>query len=186
CCHCPSATWWAAREDGVMARGPLSDETLGDETLGDETLDDETLGDETLARRLRAIATTCAPPVGVGSFDILYVNDRELVVWYSPVRDNQQPGEVAIARSYLRAAWRTLMERGRLDEADLIAVGESNKVARWLLAVLAQAPGVSFVAEPVALEWRAVEAVAIPTSEPGEETRADAHGRKARARKRGL
>lgn len=147
--------------------------------------EDETLGDETLARFLRGIATTCAPPLGVGSFDILYVNDRELVVWYSPVRDNQQPGEVAIARSCLRAAWGTLVERGRLDEADFIAIGASNKIARWLLAILAQAPGVSFIAEPVALMWRPAEMVVIPANEPGAETPPDARDRKARARKRG-
>jgi hypothetical protein len=145
-------------------------------------LDDETLDDETLARHLRGVATTCAPPVGVGSFDILYVNDRELVVWYSPVRDNQQPGEVAIARSCLRAAWETLLERGRLDESDLIAIGEGNRIARWLLAVLSQAPGVSFIAEPLALEWRA--SPPGPAREDAQETPAAAPASKARPRKR--
>lgn len=147
-------------------------------------LDDETLDDETLARHLRGVATTCAPPVGVGSFDILYVNDHELVVWYSPVRDHQQPGEVAIARSRVDAAWGTLLERGRLDEADLIAIGESTKIARWLLAVLAQLPGVTCVAEPLALEWRPAERVVAAASEAGEKKRQpSARGRKTRAKK---
>lgn len=138
---------------------------------------------EEVARRLRALATTCEPPVGVGSFDVLYVNERELVVWYSPARDHQQPGEVAIACSAVRAAWAALVERGALDEAGLLAAGQTNRTARWLLAILAQLPGVSFVAEPPTLRWRQPEeAVVVAVTEPAaEETLKRA--RKPRTRK---
>lgn len=121
---------------------------------------------EEVARRLRALATTCEPPVGVGSFDVLYVNERELVVWYSPARDHQTPGEVAIACSAVHAAWAALVERGALDEAALLAIGQSQGAARWLLAILAQLPGVSFLAEPPTLRWRPPEeAVVVAVSE---------------------
>lgn len=140
---------------------------------------------ETVARRLRAIATTCEPPMGVGSFDVLYVNARELVVWYSPARDHQQPGEVAIACSAVSAAWAALVERGALDEAALLSIGQNQKIARWLLAILAQLPGVSFVEEPLALRWRPPEEAAAVTATvlPVESPQPRARARKPRARK---
>ena len=140
---------------------------------------------EDVARRLRAIATTCEPPVGAGSFDVLYMNARELVVWYSPSRDHHQPGEVAIARSAVCAAWSALVERGALDEATLLAIGQTNWTARWLLAILAQIPGVSFIEEPLSLRWRPQqEAVAVSAlSEPVEEAPPDKRARKPRTRK---
>lgn len=138
---------------------------------------------EDVARRLRDIKTTCEPPVGVGSFDFLYVNDHELVVWYSPSRDHQLPGEVVIACAALSLAWETLLGEGRLDEAALLAIGQSNWNARWLLAILAQIPGVSFIAEPLALEWRPSDFVTAPPLDPATEIRLASRGRKARARK---
>lgn len=141
---------------------------------------------EEVARRLRAIARTCEPPVGVGSFDVLYVNERELVVWYSPARDHQKPDEVAISCSAVRAAWSALVERGALDEAALLAIGQSQRTARWLLAILAQLPGVSFVEEPLALRWRPLEeSLAVAADEPFEEAAAAPvkRARKPRTRK---
>lgn len=138
---------------------------------------------EDVARRLRGIATTCEPPVGVGSFDVLYVNERELVVWYSPSRDHQQPGEVAIARTALSNAWEALLGQGRLDEAALLAIGQSNWNARWLLAILAQIPGVCFIAEPLALEWRPSAFAAPPPLDPATQIRLAGRSRKTRSRK---
>jgi hypothetical protein len=140
---------------------------------------------EEVARRLRAMATTCAPPVGVGSFDVLYVNERELVVWYSPSREHQRPGEVAIACSALRLAWEALLERGALDEAALLAIGQTNWTTRWLLAILAQLPGVSCVAEPLTLRWSAanLEMVIVAASDPQEAPPPQPRGKKTRPRK---
>lgn len=139
---------------------------------------------EEVTRRLRAIAATCAPPVGVGSFDVLYVNERELVVWYSPSRDHQQPGEVAIACGAVRSAWTALLERGALDETALLEIGQTNWTARWLLAILAQLPGVRCVAEPLTLEWRPL--VSAEADQPAAASSPAERSRKPRTRKRAI
>lgn len=104
-------------------------------------------------RHLRGLASSCEPPIGVGSFDVLYASDAEIVVWYAPVREHQQPGEVAIPAARLAAAWRALMRGEPLDEAALEAHGGGPALGRWLLALLAQLPGVRVCPEPLALDW---------------------------------
>jgi hypothetical protein len=109
---------------------------------------------DTMLRHLRGLAAPCAPPVGVGSFLVLYASAREVVVWYSPVRDGHREGEVAIPCARLVAAWDALLAGQTLDEAALEALCASLAGARWLLAILAQLPGVVVRAEPLAVTWR--------------------------------
>lgn len=101
---------------------------------------------------LRGLAGSCEPPVGVGSFVVLYASEREVVVWYSPVREEHREGEVAIPCRWVGAAWGALVAGQVLDEAALEALGEGPAGGRWLLALLAQAPGVE-VRQPLALAW---------------------------------
>ncbi len=108
---------------------------------------------EDVLRDLRRCAESCEPPVGVGAFDVLYASAREVVVWYSPARPEHRPGEVAIPTAWLAAAWRALLRGEALDETALERLGESVAGGRWLLAVLAQLPGVRVREEPLALEW---------------------------------
>jgi hypothetical protein len=109
---------------------------------------------DTMLRHLRGLAAPCAPPVGVGSFLVLYASAREVVVWYSPVRDGHREGEVAIPCARLLAAWDALLAGQTLGEAALEALCSSAAGARWLLAILAQLPGVVVQAEPLAVTWR--------------------------------
>ena len=102
---------------------------------------------------LRGLALPCFPPVGVGSFDVLYASEREVVVWYSPAREEHRAGEVAIPCARLAAAWRSLMGGEPLDEAALERCGEGVAGGRWLLALLAQLPGVRVQSAPLALVW---------------------------------
>src|SRR5260221_419846 len=104
-------------------------------------------------RHLRGLASSCEPPIGVGSFDVLYASDAEIVVWYAPLREHQQPGEVTIPAGRLAAAWRALLYGETLDEAALEAHGGGPALGRWLLALLAQLPGVRVCPEPLALDW---------------------------------
>jgi len=108
---------------------------------------------EDMLRDLRRCAEPCEPPVGVGAFDVLYASAREVVVWYSPARPEHRPGEVAIPTARLAGAWRALLRGEALDEAALERLGEGVAGGRWLLAVLAQVPGVRARGEPLALEW---------------------------------
>jgi hypothetical protein len=110
---------------------------------------------DTVLGRLRALAAPCEPPVGVGAFEVLYASEREIVVWYSPARAEHRPGEVTIPTSRLQAAWSVLVSGTPLDEAALDALGEGPAGGRWLLAVLAQLPGVAVRQEPLALAWQA-------------------------------
>ena len=100
---------------------------------------------------LRALAWSCAPPIGVGEFDILYANAVEVVVWYSPARDGHRPGEVIIPCARLEAAWNALREGRPLDEARLCELGGHAAMGRWLLAILALLPGTRVEASPLAL-----------------------------------
>jgi hypothetical protein len=103
---------------------------------------------------LRTLEHPCAPPVGVGEFDVRYASMAEVVVWYTPARDGHRPGEVAIPTTALAAAWRALAQRQVLDEADLALIGGGASVGRWLLAILALVPGVVAEGEPVCLRLR--------------------------------
>src|SRR5215471_16767603 len=97
---------------------PMADEDTGD--AGDAA-DGAPFGD--VLRYLRGLASSCEPPIGVGSFDLLYASAAEIVVWYAPVREHQQPGEVTIPAARLAAAWRALTSGEQLDEAALEAHG---------------------------------------------------------------
>ena len=108
---------------------------------------------EGVLRYLRAIAGTCEPPVGVGSFDVLYASEREIVVWYSPAREEHHEGEVTIPTVWLATAWTSLVAGTVLDEDSLRRIGMGIAGGRWLLALLAQLPGVQVREEPLILEW---------------------------------
>jgi hypothetical protein len=112
-------------------------------------------GVEELLRALRLLERTCEPPIGVGAFDVLYASTVEVVVWYSPARAEHRPGEVAIPTAWLAAAWAALISGARLEESALAELGQGAAGGRWLLAVLAQLPGVVARLEPLALEWSA-------------------------------
>lgn len=102
---------------------------------------------------LRRLASSCEPPVGVGAFDVLYANAHEVVVWYSPVRPEQRCGEVVIQTAWLAAAWSALADGGQLDEPALNEIGAGRWGGRWLLALLAQLPGVRVHDDPLSLVW---------------------------------
>jgi hypothetical protein len=133
-----------------------------------------------ILRHLRRLAAPCEPPVGVGSFDLLYANEREIVVWYSPARDYQQPGEVAISCARLASAWAALSAGKPLDEAALLAHGGSVGSGRWLLALLAQLPGVRVREEPLTLVW---DPPCVETAPPPSGSPVPAAPRRSRARR---
>ncbi len=112
---------------------------------------------DAVLRHLRGLAGPCRPPVGVGSFDVLYASEREIVVWYSPARDDHHAGEVTLPCPRLVAAWAALRAGEVLDEPALERFGEGASGGRWLLAVLAQLPAVRVRTEPLALEWPPLE-----------------------------
>jgi hypothetical protein len=93
-------------------------------------------------RYLRALAEPCEPPVGVGAFDVLCASERHILVWYSPAREGHEAREYAIPTPALAAAWSALRAGEPLTEPALAALGGSAAVGRWLLALLAQLPGV--------------------------------------------
>lgn len=95
-----------------------------------------------LLRALRRLPGPCAPPVGVGAFDVLYASEREVVVWYVPARDGVEQREVAIPGPLLRAAWALALRGEPVDEATLRTLATGAAGGRWLLALLAQVPGV--------------------------------------------
>jgi hypothetical protein len=93
-------------------------------------------------RYLRELGEPCVPPVGIGAFDLLCVGEREILVWYTPARDGHSAGERAIPTRCLADAWEALRAGTAMDEAALAAIGASPITGRWLLALLAQLPGV--------------------------------------------
>lgn len=111
-----------------------------------------------LLRYLRGLAAPCEPPIGVGSFLLLYASEREVVVWYSPAREQHREGEVTIPCARIASAWRALTMGEILDETALESHGEGPGGGRWLLALLAQIPGVAVRADPLALAWAPEEA----------------------------
>jgi hypothetical protein len=104
---------------------------------------------------LRTLELPCAPPLGVGEFDMRYANAAEVVVWYTPARDGHRVGEVAIPTAALAAAWQALEAGAALDEDALVALGGGAGVGRWLLALLALVPGVRTDTEPLRLRLEA-------------------------------
>ena len=104
-------------------------------------------------RHLRALAGPCAPPAGVGNFEPLYANESEIVVWYSPAREAHTEGEVTIPCARLAAAWARLLAGERLAREALEADGDRPGRALWLLALLAQVPGVHVCPDPLAVWW---------------------------------
>jgi hypothetical protein len=91
---------------------------------------------------LRALAGPCAPPIGSGAFDILYANEREIVVWYVPTRDGWEQREVTIPAPLASAAWELILRGAPVNEALLRTLAPGAAGARWLFALLAQIPGV--------------------------------------------
>ena len=127
---------------------------------------------ESILRYLRTLAEPCAPPVGAGGFDVLYASAREVVVWYSPARDGQMAREIAIPAEVLAAAWQSLCAGALLDEAALFALGLGSAGAQWVIALLAQIPGMQVRQEPLALAWTLLAASSTPPA-PGPAERAD-------------
>jgi hypothetical protein len=108
---------------------------------------------EDVLRHLRQIEEQCEPPIGVGTFDLLCASEREILVWYTPVREGHRAGEHAIPTQGLAAAWEALRTGTPLGEADLAALAANPAGGRWLLALLAQLPGVRIREEvPMMLE----------------------------------
>jgi hypothetical protein len=103
---------------------------------------------------LRGLAAACEPPIGVGSFLVLYASAAEVVVWYSPARETHREGEVSIPCARLAAAWSVLTTGATLDEPALERLGDGPAGGRWLLALLAQLPGASVRDDPLTLAWQ--------------------------------
>jgi hypothetical protein len=103
---------------------------------------------------LRGLAAACEPPIGVGSFLVLYASAAEVVVWYSPARETHREGEVSIPCARLAAAWSALTAGATLDEPTLERLGDGPAGGRWLLALLAQLPSVSVRDDPLTLAWQ--------------------------------
>lgn len=121
---------------------------------------------DSVLRYLRTMAEPCAPPMGAGGFDVLYASQREVVVWYSPARDDQTAREIAIPAEVLSAAWQALCAGNLLDETALGALGLGSAGVRWVMALLAQVPGVQVRQEPLALVWPLLSATATPDRVP--------------------
>ena len=133
-------------------------------------------------RYLRGLGAPCEPPIGVGSFLLLYASEREVVVWYSPARDQHREGEVAIPCARIANAWRALTAGDVLDETALESYGEGPGGGRWLLALLAQLPGVVVCADPLALGWAPAEAEDEAGETPAEPPRTEPPRKAARRR----
>ena len=103
---------------------------------------------------LRNLADACKPPVGTGSFLLLYASQVEVVVWFDPAREHQRiPGEVLIPSALLANAWEALITGRMLDLPALGQIAGGMAGAHWLLALLSLLPGVLFVPEPPAICW---------------------------------
>jgi hypothetical protein len=120
---------------------------------------------ESVLRFLRTLAEPCVPPLGAGGFDVLYASAREVVVWYSPARDDQQAREVVIPADALSAAWASLSAGTLLDEAILAALGLGSWGISWVIALLAQIPGVQVrhqPQQPLKLAWTLLAETSTP------------------------
>jgi hypothetical protein len=103
---------------------------------------------------LRNLADPCKPPIGAGTFLVLYASRVEVVVWFEPAHDHQRaPGEVLIPSAILADAWEQLLGGRPLDLPALGQIAGGPAGAHWLLALLALLPGVGFSLEPPAVFW---------------------------------
>jgi hypothetical protein len=110
--------------------------------------------EESVLAYLRGLADPCAPPLGSGSFLLLYASRIEVVVWFEPAHDQQRaPGEVLIPAALLASAWEQLHISQKLDLPALGQIAGGTAGAHWLLALLSLLPGVSFSREPPAVFW---------------------------------
>lgn len=139
-----------------------SEETT--EARAESTADGPNPGFAGVLAHLRGLAAACEPPIGVGSFLILYASAAEVVVWYSPAREAHREGEVSIPCARLAAAWSALTAGAALDEPALERLGEGPAGGRWLLALLAQLPGVAVRDDPLTLAWQ--PPIPAPTPAP--------------------
>lgn len=152
-------------EDGLDEREEAAGDAAGPDAAAAPAVD---LG--FILRHLRGLALPCFPPVGVGSFDVLYASEREIVVWYSPAREEHREGEVCIPCVRLAAAWSVLIAGEPLDEAALARCGEGIAGGRWLLALLAQLPGVQIQPNPLAILWSPPAPELVPAAIPSAES----------------
>lgn len=104
---------------------------------------------------LRSLATPCALPGGIGDFDVLFVNEREVGLWLTPGRDGQQGGEHTIPTPCLESAWQALSVEAALEEAALAALAGNRAYGRWLVALLSALPGVGLREEPLGVMYGA-------------------------------
>ena len=110
--------------------------------------------EETVLVYLRGLANPCSPPLGTGSFLLLYASRIEVVVWFDPAHDQQRaPGEVLIPSALLASAWEQLHAGRKLDLPALGRIAGGTAGAHWLLALLSLLPGVGFSGEPPAVFW---------------------------------
>jgi hypothetical protein len=123
---------------------------------------------------LRARPHPCAPPIGVGEFDVLYASAREVVVWYTPARDGHRTGEVAIPCARLAAAWEALQAGTPLDEPALARLGAGIGVQSAPLALTWSSEPEPAPAPPPAAE--------TPATPPAVHPAARAHPRRRRPR----
>jgi hypothetical protein len=101
---------------------------------------------------LRSLADPCKPPIGAGTFLLLYASRDEVVVWFEPASDHQRaPGEVLIPAAMLADAWEQLVTGRSLDLQALAQIAGGAAGAHWLLALLALLPNVGFSAKPPAV-----------------------------------
>ncbi len=105
---------------------------------------------------LRSLADPCRPPLGAGSFLLLYASQVEVVVWFDPAHEHQRSsGEVLIPSALLSSAFSNLITGETLDLMALGQIAGGISGAYWLLALLSLLPGVSFTKEPPAIRWTA-------------------------------
>lgn len=136
-----------ARDDAPDPRDAPGESSAPD---APDAPDESLLAFTALLRALRALPGPCAPPVGSGAFDILYANEREIVVWHMPARDGLEQREVTIPARLARAAWDLIRRGAPVDELALRALAPGAAGARWLLCLLAQVPGVETIQESFA------------------------------------
>jgi len=110
--------------------------------------------EESVLVYLRGLADPCSPPLGAGSFLLLYASRIEVVVWFEPAHDQQRaPGEVLIPSALLASAWEQLRASRKLDLPALGQIAGGTSGAHWLLALLSLLPGVGFSREPPVVFW---------------------------------
>jgi hypothetical protein len=117
------------------------------------TISPDSTFEESVLAYLRGLADPCSPPLGAGSFLLLYASRIEVVVWFEPAHDQRGPGEVLIPSPILASAWEQLHASRKLDLPALGRIAGGTSGAHWLLALLSLLPGVGFSREPPAVFW---------------------------------